>query len=462
MKIMNLRRLTWIISLLFAAAGCGKGFLEVRPNTNVLTPTSLNDYQMMLDYFQLNSTSSLPQLSADEYYIPLERDWAALTPTERNAYVWEADVYGGQYARDDWNVPYESILYANSILDGLKEFEVGESDRNQYDYIRGQAYFVRAFSFFDLVKNFADPYDSRTADRKLGVPLKLSPNVDELVPRATMEETYRQIISDLQSAVALLPPEVSSLRNRASKPAAYALFARLYLSMREYDRAGLFADSCLALYDKLIDYNTVQLNSLTPFPVDNDECIFRARYAAGYAATLYNTSANIQISDELLQSYDEYDLRRQLYFVQNANTKLVKARRGYTGPSNYPFSGLATDEIYLIRAECAARTGNLEGARESLNHLLEKRYATGKYVRFEGGDNASVLQKVLEERRKGLVWRAGLRWDDLRRLNMEGAGITITRTIGDKTYVLEPNSPRYTFPIPDQEISMSNLEQNIR
>jgi len=62
-----------------------------------------------------------------------------------------------------------------------------------------------------------------------------------------------------------------------------------------------------------------------------------------------------------------------------------------------------------------------------------------------------ALKKVLIERRKELVWRAGLRWDDIRRLNKEGANISLSRKLGNEIYVLEAGSPRFAFPIPTNE-----------
>ena len=72
-----------------------------------------------------------------------------------------------------------------------------------------------------------------------------------------------------------------------------------------------------------------------------------------------------------------------------------------------------------------------------------------------------VLETVLEERRKELVWRS-IRWSDIKRLNRDGKGIELVREIGDKKYTLSPNDLRYVLPIPDDEIAFSGLTQNKR
>ena len=46
----------------------------------------------------------------------------------------------------------------------------------------------------------------------------------------------------------------------------------------------------------------------------------------------------------------------------------------------FAFTGLATDEIFLVRAECRARTGDINGAMDDLNRLLQQRWKTGTFV----------------------------------------------------------------------------------
>jgi hypothetical protein len=464
MKKINLNHCRPIIYLLLISclfSRCNKTFLDAKPNTDIVVPTSLSDYQELLDdQGILNRTSSLPQLSADEYYFVNEAAYQAGQPTEQNAYVWNKDLFGGQVARPDWNSPYTSVFYANSVITGLNSLTVAAADQEQYKDILGQAYFMRAFNFFDLVKNFAPPYDKTTASSDLGIPLKLSPNINQLVQRSSVKDTYAQIISDLNTATRLLNVNLPAQNlNRASKPSAYALFARLYLSMREYTIAELYADSTLALYNTLIDYNTVSKTARTPFPAINAETLLTAIYAGGYNVPIYNSPDNISIDTTLLSFYATNDLRLSVFF--NSVNGVIKAKRGYSASPN-TFSGLATDEIYLIKAECAARRQDNQTALQYLNTLLVNRFVTGTYAPYSASSTADVLALVLKERRKELVWRGGLRWDDLRRLNKDGANITLTRVLNGTTYTLPPNSPLYTFPIPDDEIALSGIQQNIR
>ncbi len=430
---------------------CKDSFLDVKPSTDIVSPKTLDDFQQMLDYPRINQTSALPFLASDEYSIPEEKDWLAQSNLERNVYIWSDDRYGGQTSIEDFNYPYESIFYANSVIAGMENLREKLSDRKKYNHILGQAYFTRAFACFDLVKSFAAPYDSVLAQQELGIALKRSPNIDEVVEKSTIQENYDQILSDLNRAISLLDAPITANRNRANKPSAYALTARIYLSMRDYESAEKYADSCLAMYDKLIDYNTVSLTAAAPFTLGNEESMLYSTVGRNYSLVLYASTQNMSIDTDLYNLYTDNDLRKFIFFSKNAANGLIKTKRGYSGSSRFPYSGLATDEIYLIKAECAARKNELYTCKDYLFKLLSKRYKTGTFTMDNFSTQDEALKKVLTERRKELVWRAGLRWDDIRRLNKEGANISLSRTLGGRNYLLEAGSPRFIFPIPRNE-----------
>src|SRR5690606_12084108 len=116
-------------------------------------------------------------------------------------------------------------------------------------------------------------------------------------------------------------------------------------------------------------------------------------------------------------------------------------------------------EIYLIKAECEARVGNIATALKTINELLKNRY-DGTFTPFSSDDNEAVLRFVLNERRKELIWR-GLRWSDLRRLNKDiRFAKTISRDVDGTTYTLEPGSPKYVLPIPNSVILNNDMQQN--
>jgi tetratricopeptide (TPR) repeat protein len=456
-----IQRMT-IISLLSVMNACTKSnFLNVKPTTNILTPTTLTDFQNLLDNTTfLNQTGGLAQLSADEYEVSYA-DWQTGSATERNAYIWAKDIYGGDVGIADWNQLYQGVFYANCVLDGLAKSDSAGTAQGQY--IKGWALFTRAFAFYDLTRTFCKAYNASTAATDPGIPLRLSSGINYIKQRATLQQSFDQVFSDLNTAATLLPAARSSANlNRPSKIAAYALFARIYLDMRNYTQAESYADQCLGLYSTLIDYNTIDITARTPFSTTNDELIFNTKQVTAYGLfTPTNSSSLGKIPASVIALYNANDLRLSIYFAQLPDGSYYR-KRGYYGQGNYPFTGLATDEVYLIKAECLARRGQTSIAMDELNQLLVKRYNnTITYVPVTAGSAADALDTVLLERRKELMWR-GLRWQDLKRLNMEGANLTLTRMLNGVTYTLPPNDPRYVLPIPDDEIALSGIQQNPR
>ena len=133
----------------------------------------------------------------------------------------------------------------------------------------------------------------------------------------------------------------------------------------------------------------------------------------------------------------------------------------YAG-SVFPFTGLATDELFLTRAECYARDSNSSAALADLNTLLRHRFASGTFIPVSAPSPAAALDSILLERRKELPFR-GLRWTDLRRLNLDGANITIHRSLNGTPYTLSPNSNLYTLPIPPDVLNDNpGMIQNTR
>ena len=452
-------KIPYLIIFCLLLINCNKKeFLDEKPNSEVFVPTTLEDFQILLDNeAKLGIIPVLGELSADNFYIP-SSFWQLLGTLEHNAYIWLPDIYNGEGNIADWNAPYEQVLYANVVLDGLKYVSVTSENWQQWNNMKGSALFIRAYAFYNLAQVFAQPYDAATASNNLGIPLKLTPKVEELVKRSTVEETYAQILNDLLEAKELLPDAVPfSNRNRPSKPAALAQLARVYLSMRRYNKAGDYADSSLKLYSSLIDYNTSNTAVSRPFDRYNAETMYQSKFVE--TNVLKGLIRDCIIDTTLYNSYLPNDLRRSLFFNINSVGK-VNFKGSYNGTS-FAFTGLATDEMYLVRAECRARTDDVSGAMNDLNTLLQKRWKTGTFITYAASTSDSALKLILNERRKEMPCR-GIRWTDIRRLNLEKAGITPKRILNNQEYSLPINSSLYVLPIPPDAIQLGHYEQNDR
>lgn len=440
---------------------CNKDFLDESPRTDLIPPTELKVLKALLDNdLVMNYTPNMGELSSDNYYLTTAY-WLALTQKhERFCYIWEKNIYDGQQNVDDWTRSYKQVLNANVVLDGLKGIAVVSSNRDEWNAIKGSALFFRANAYYNLAQIFAPPYDSNTADTDLGLPLRSNPDINETVSRSSVKLTYDSILADLNEAENLVYSTVQyNNKNRPSKPGVLALTARVYLSMRDYVKAGEYADRALHLYDSLIDYNGLDPFAFIPFDIKNKETIFQSRFTTATDILIGLVFPEVIIDSNLLMMYHPDDLRATAYY-SNLLFGVYNLKGSYSG-SVYPFSGLATDELYLIRAESSAYANNITEAMNDLNTLLAMRYKTGTFTPRTAGSRDEALSMIRDERRKELAFR-GLRWPDLRRFNKEGADITLQRIVDGQTYTLAPNSKLYVLPIPPEVIRLGGLTDNER
>jgi len=463
MKISKFIKLCSFIVFFLTFSSCKKNFLDEKPNSAIILPTTLDEFQMLMENMTVHGfTINLPLLSSDELeYINYDTYLALRQNVAKNTYIWNKDIFGGEINTGDWNNQYTSIFYANNVIAGLSKIPRTPENDKKWKFLFGWAHYCRAFAYFDLVKNFSPPYDLKNAKTLLGVPLRLNPSIDEIMPRSTQEQTYDRIFTDLDIALNNLEPAMSLNKNQPTKITCYALGARIYLSMGEFIKSETYADNCLTLYNKLTDYNAISLTDANPFRTIDTELLYHTTAPGVYTSlTVTTANNNINIPQRLISLYNTNDLRLPIYFARRANGTYVR-KRGYQRSGSYTSTGLATDEIYLIKAECAARRDDVATSTKYLNDLLVKRFKTGTFAPINITDPSLLLDKVLEERQKELIWR-GLRWDDIRRLNKLGANFTLSRLLNGVTYALLPNDVRFTFPIPDNELMLSGIQQNIR
>jgi hypothetical protein len=464
---MKMKNTILLLLLLVSVQACKKSeFLNKKPSTDLVVPETLTDMIALLDNNNVINTYSpgLPIMSGEEYYYQTQADWEAISSaTGRSAFIWAKDIYAGEVSISDWNGPYKAVFYANAVLDQWKKLSADQQNSREGQYVKGWALFTRAYNFYELLQTFSLAYDAGTANSDLGIPLRLSSDINDRQSRASVKESYERVLTDLDAAEALLSVTIFSEKNRyrPSGAAVNALQARIYLSMLNYIKAENASKKSLISYNKLVNYNLFNQNVDAPFDDFNPEVLFKKISVNSEFGRVLSTGfyAFSLIAPQLIDLYDENDLRKTIFFTNKSGSFFMKS--GYSGTSFWPFTGLAVDEVYLIQAECLARKNDLEGALKVLNQLLEKRYVTGKYKPFQSDSKQEVLNKILLERRKELVWR-GLRWSDIKRLNKEGANITLTHNLGGQIYTLAPNDPRYALPIPDDEITLSGIQQNPR
>lgn len=429
-------------------------FLDKKPDIKLVVPKTIEDTELLLnDYGTLNTYyPTWGEIGVDDYFLTQDV-WQGITNYEqRMAYIWADEPYTNTI---QWQRPYKVVYISNQVLDILKGLD--ETD-GRYKRIYGGAHFYRAFALHQLTEIYSPAYTVSTAAHELGIPLRLSPDIDQKSVRPSLEDTYKQIISDFKNAIANLPI-VETTKGRPHRASAYGALARVFLDMGDFNQAYIYADSCLQLSPELLDFHSLALNANYPMLRFNVEVLFPA-----LAITTNPLGATTALVDTILISaYSDDDLRKRAFFKANIEPEGTHYFKGSYDQSNTLFFGITTSEIYLVKSEAAARIGKFEEAHKALNTLLKSRWnKDALFIPVSDSNEDGLLRKILTERRKELVFR-GRRWSDLKRLNLDPRfQTTLKRTIGDQTYTLPPNDLRYAYRIPETVIELSDVQQNKR
>lgn len=451
-RLNNIYSFSFLFVIIFNCS-CSK-ILNEKSDKSLGLPNSIESLQNLLDFATTmnKSSASWGEGAADNLYIPDEM-LGQKSEKANKAYVWSNFEYDG--TGSDWTLLYNTIYVANLVIEEINKISPSNNTVDNWKNVLGSAFFFRAQSYLQGAFIFCRGYDSATAFKDYGMALRQTSDFNKPSKRSTLVDTYNLIISDLLNAAKLLSTKpISSFR--PSKEAAFGLLSRTYLSMRKYNEALKYADSCLQIHNKLLDYNSLDLSQLLQFSYDNPEIIFYR------CVTVYSFASasplKTRVDTTLYRSFEDDDLRKYAYFYSMDPGFIFKG--SYSANFSGLFSGIASDEIYLNRAECLARKGQTTLAMNDLNTVLKNRWKINTFTPLKANSPADALDKILKERRKELMFRC-LRWMDIKRLNLEGKNIELKRIVNGIKFILEPNSFKYALPLPFDVVNIYNIPQNI-
>lgn len=428
-----------------------KDYLDVKSNSGLATPDNFEAMQRILDNMNVMNinTNPLGEASADNYFLPSPA-YSAIDFRSKETYTWR--IVNNNYP-NEWATSYLTVYHSNIVLDNLKNIERNDANKRTWDQLASAAYFYRSYAYLNILWTYAKGYEESKKDIYPGIVLRVDTDPYKQSERSSIAECYNSIIHDLELSISLLPKQ-SEHALRPSKAAAYGLLARTYLSMGRYDKSEVYADSAWMISSKLMDFNTLDASVQFPFARYNAETIFFSQMSNTVPAMNYY---NALVDTVVFKSYNKDDLRLKFFFAKGADG-YYQFRGSYAGATDF-FTGITTAEILLMRAESYVRNGRVKEGLADLNELMRHRYITGKYTKLTGLGLQEALDKVLEERRKELLFR-GLRWMDVKRLNIEGRNIVLRRSIPEGVLELEPNSNRYALPIPTDIVERTGIQQN--
>lgn len=420
------------------------------------------DFRYLMDYRdQFEKAIGLPPvLCSDDIDLTAQviQDRIVTNIIQRTMYTWGKPFYLDRSSDYDWDMLYNINYYCNVVINGVLDSKNGLPETK--NIILGEALIHRAYNFFMLVNMYAKQYDAASADKDLGVPILIKPELLGDLTRSSVKHTYERILADIRQAIPLLPNKSTS-NTRPSKAAAYALLSKVYLNMRDFTNAAAFADSTLAISSQFYDYNTAVAGTTPVFPAQlNDVQILLRKVPR----TTF--SSPLQLSQPMLDLLSTKDLRYELFVRPGTKLNPNFTGFGYWSRSNYasgdgPAIGLSVNETWLIKAECLARSGKKDEAVTMLNTLRKFRFRPADYADLSAATPDAALQLVVDERRREF-FGTGMRWFDQRRLNKDALfAKKVTRVFNNVTYTLEPDGNGYVFPLASILIAQNpEIEQN--
>jgi hypothetical protein len=442
MKYINIKNAV-LSALLLLSVSCKK-YLEEVPNNALPTETSITDastaraaiigtYDRLQGYYA-SSYPTLGTITTDNVifngtlseYLQLDQN---AIPTDN---VITVSAYQGIY---------RTINSANSViaaLPGLADPLLTAAEKNK---ILGEAYFLRAISYFDLARGWG------------GVQLQLKPTADltglKGIKRSTLEQTYDQVLSDLVQAEQLLPEDATT-RNRAQKSAARALRARLHLYRKQWADAENYATQVISnsKYNLVKPYKT-----FFTAPFQSAESVLELAYSVNdrnsYWNLWYPSSSGGQFT---LKPADALVAKLNNPAIGGSRNTLIAGTGATVYGVLYNTTATSTDpsyliriaELYLIRAEARAQQNKLADAAADLNLVR----ARADVAASTASTQAALIQAIEDENGIEFAFEAH-RWFDLVRTERAGAVLGIT------------NRNFWLFPIPYSDIqSDPDVTQN--
>lgn len=375
----------------------------------------------------------------------------------------------------DWAYLYGTIGRANEVINNVED--VTDLSQQRIAEIKGEASFIRAFHYFQLVQLWGDVPLQLVEIRTVSIDI-----LDSIYPimfpaRAPQEEVYGQIIADLELAAETTPAN-SVNKGFVTQGAANAMLAKVYATKvpHEWDKVLEYTGkvvngpySLLDEYDWLWDGNH-ENSSESIFEINYEGTSSSGNWGAsmflGTDWKKFNTPSNDLV--QLFESQgDEIRLNASISFQDvsgkwtdpywpSASFPFAYKYRNISSPSpqNYIFLRLA--DIMLLRAEALNETGDQSGAADLVNEIRERVDLNPVSV----GSQEQMRYIIARERRMELAFE-GHRWFDLMRT---GRALQVMSNVTgpDGQPLNYPiNEDRLWFPIPQSELdNNTKLVQN--
>ncbi|MEC3908831.1 RagB/SusD family nutrient uptake outer membrane protein [Tamlana sp. 2201CG12-4] len=497
-KILNIFVITLIVSVL----GSCSSFLDQKPR-NIAIVKTVDDYKAILGSYMRwlknpafgeNPAIKLPGFDVSRvtniYSGEVSIKQSQIIDNNTGLITNFADTYMNwlsQSTVSTWNKNYIFTGPLNYIIDTVNDSEIPEGiDVEEFfdvaNYVKGEALVWRAWTYYNTLRYFA-PYKNNDLGIVLSMHYYEDPSEARLA-RATQLESYNQILSDLNEALELLEetPPNEEWNFAYNKEHIYSMMASIYhfkalsggAEASDWGNAIIYAD--MAIDGKVLSSDPdnlkkmFNLNNVTAY--QDDQFSWRvakignltgmAFRSAGYFVNA-NGQGNSNFAIRPLPAdvhvlFAPNDIRTEVYLRPLSGGDLFTMDKYSLAGANRQNRGVIVPfrlaDLYLIKAEAMARQG-IADASGVLQDFLNARY-TGD-IPVIPGEPEVLLTEILRQRRIEFFQENGMRWLEMKRLNL-----TFDRgVIGGRSLVLESDDFRYAWPIPGTELGPeSDVIQN--
>lgn len=378
----NIKFIYTILACVMLLSACNPDdFLGIKPRGKDV-PSEYKHYEGLLTSFDMikwtidfNGKLYFPILS-DEYIVTersLNQLASEMGQQGRACYQYEKNFLLPDDMPGDWG--YNSNTYAlNLIINNVMATEAAEADKLA---TLSEARVFRSWILFRIAQIYLKPYDESYAENTPGLPIITESNtLQETFERATMKELFDFITKEMEESC----PHVrntTAYTFRIEKADAYAMMGHVYHYMNKYDKAleamrlaKQYADENNSA--QFYDLNTMEPDEIIYDGVYHFDNIEYMRNSIGFNDCIswyypyYQTTATMYAKPEYYALYSATD-RRQYRFDEEDNG-LHRVVTGEDTPM-----GMTSYGLYLVLAECEARSGDANAAKNALKELRKYR-----------------------------------------------------------------------------------------
>ncbi|MFC5411132.1 RagB/SusD family nutrient uptake outer membrane protein [Larkinella bovis] len=467
------KKLFFLLILATTVSSC-KDFLALTPEYQISDQTfykNQNDFETALvgvystfrGLFNTSTVLYMTELTTDN----TEIQWSSPSINEMQMDQNAVNSTNG-LTQAAWNTCLYTISRSNAIINRI---DAVSFDQAAKDRIKGEAKFLRAYSYFYLVRLFGNV---PIITQEFSSPTEVAAADLSLKPSAPV---YEMILKDLTEAETLLPAALNTDRTKASRSTVKAVLGKVYLTLKNYDQAATKLKEVIDAkqYSLVPNYQTLFTNGNNNLA----ESLFEIQYVSGrsvgnnYSALFtpaitsmaifpnnLQGSGRIVPTKDLIRSYEAGDARKAVSVSDSVT--LINGRKSYSpyglkfvdfkaidlSDGSVTFTVLRYADVLLMYAEVLNEQGKTADALPYINQVRKR----ANLPDLSGLTQAALRLAIEKERRVEFLFE-GQRWFDLLRtgraqavLNAHYASLNLSFKVDDFELI---------FPIPQNEIDLN-------